>query len=130
MSGRAVRFRDGDLVQQKVTVIAATSTPAAHAPNSACCGDREFKVCRIAWCYNPPSALFPVIPGTWQTSNSAYLLIRSETDTYRRFTAKVDLVRGGRGDWRMPAILTDFLLFCCMAAFAIGVVIVAANIFG
>ena len=32
-----------DLVQQKVTVIAATSTPAAHAPNSACCGDRELR---------------------------------------------------------------------------------------
>jgi hypothetical protein len=34
------------------------------------------------------------------------------------------------GGWRMPAILTDFLLFCCMAAFAIGVVIAAASIFG
>jgi hypothetical protein len=30
----------------------------------------------------------------------------------------------------MPAILTDFLLFCCMAAFAIGVVIAGATIFG
>jgi hypothetical protein len=79
--------------------------------------------CRIAGCYN-------VIPGIWQTSNSAYLIIRSETDTYRRFTAKADLVRGGRGGWRMPVILTDFLLFCCMAAFAIGVVIAAASIIG
>jgi hypothetical protein len=67
-----------------------------------------------------------IIPG-----NSRYLtdiklrlfIIRSETDTYRRFTAKADLVvRGGRGGWRMPAILTDFLLFSCVTAFVLGIV--------
>src|SRR5713226_4355810 len=66
------------------------------APNSACCGDRGLRYAVSPGFCNPPSALFPVIPGTWQTSNSAYLTIRSETDTYRRFTAKADLVRGGR----------------------------------
>src|SRR6266404_8970857 len=66
------------------------------ALNSACCGDRGLRYAVSPGFCNPPSALFPVIPGTWQTSNSAYLIIRSETDTYRRFTAKADLVRGGR----------------------------------
>ncbi len=66
------------------------------APNSACCGDRGLRYAVSPGFCNPPSALFPVIPGTWQTSNSAHLIIRSETDTYRRFTAKADLVRGGR----------------------------------
>src|SRR5260370_23059549 len=66
------------------------------APNSACCGDRGLRYAISPGFCNPPSALFPVIPGTWQTSNSAHLIIRSETDTYRRFTAKADLVRGGR----------------------------------
>jgi hypothetical protein len=44
---------------------------------------------------------------------------------------KLGLFNNSQRDRHLPeVILTDFLLFCCMAAFAIGVVIAAASIIG
>ena len=49
-----------------------------------------------------------------------------DTDAVR---CQIQLARGGNGEPSMSVILSDLLLFSCLAAFVTGIVIALANLF-